>query len=140
MKVLVDTCIWSLALRKKKKPTSNIEVVVEFQELIKEVRVQLIGLIRQEILSGVKSQQQFSKLKKILFAFPDLPLASEDFELAAEYFNILCSKGIQGSNTDLLICAVSTRNNIPIFSTDNDFNYYKKHIPIALHTPRVTKK
>ena len=44
MKVLVDTCIWSLALRRKKQPTSNIEVV-EFQELIEEVRVQLIGPI-----------------------------------------------------------------------------------------------
>jgi len=139
MKVLVDTCIWSLALRRNKQPTSNIEIV-EFQELIEEVRVQLIGPIRQEILSGVKRKQQFSKLKKILSAFPDLSLASEDFELAAEYFNTLSSKGIQGSNTDFLICAVSTRNNMPIFSTDNDFNHYKKHIPIALHTPRVTKK
>jgi len=91
MKVLVDTCIWSLALRRKKQPTSNIEVV-EFQELIEEVRVQLIGPIRQEILSGVKSKQQFSKLKKILSVFPDLPLASEDFELAAEYFNTLRSQ------------------------------------------------
>ena len=140
MKVLVDTCIWSLALRRKKQSTSNIVEVVEFQELIEEVRVQLIGPVRQEILSGVKSRQQFSKLKKILSAFPDLPLASEDFELAAEYFNTLRSKGIQGSNTDFLICAVSTRNNMPIFSNDNDFNDYKKHIPITLHMPRVTKK
>ncbi|MBW1822709.1 MAG: PIN domain-containing protein [Deltaproteobacteria bacterium] len=139
MKVLVDTCIWSLALRRNKQPSSNT-AVVEFQELIEEVRVQLIGPIRQEILSGVKRKQQFSKLKKILSAFPDLPLASEDFELAAEYFNTLRNKGIQGSNTDCLICAVSTRNNMPIFSTDNDFNHYKKHIPIALHSPRVTKK
>ena len=139
MKVLVDTCIWSLALRRKKLSGPNIEVV-EFQELIEEVRVQLIGPIRQEILSGVKRKQQFSELKKILSAFPDLPLASEDFELAAEYFNTLRRKGIQGSNTDFLICAVSTRNNMPIFSTDNDFSHYKKHISITLHTPRVTKK
>ena len=102
MKVLVDTCIWSLALRRKKLSGPNIEVV-EFQELIEEVRVQLIGPIRQEILSGVKRKQQFSELKKILSAFPDLPLASEDFELAAEYFNTLRRKGIQGSNTDFLI-------------------------------------
>ena len=139
MKVLIDTCIWSLALRRNKQTTSNIEVI-EFQDLIEEVRVQLIGPIRQEILSGIKRKQQFSKLKKILSAFPDLPLASEDFELAAEYFNTLRSKGIQGSNTDFLICAVSTRNNMPIFSTDNDFNHYKKHIPITLHAPRATKK
>jgi len=139
MKVLVDTCIWSLALRRNEQPDSNIEVV-EFRELIEEVRVQLIGPIRQELLSGIKRKQQFSKLKKILSAFPDLPLTPEDFELAAEYFNTLRSKGIQGSNTDFLICAVSTRNNMPIFSTDNDFKHYKNHIPIALHAPRVTKK
>ena len=139
MKVLVDTCIWSLPLRRNKQTALTLEVV-EFQELIEEVRVQLIGPIRQEILSGVKRKQQFSKLKKILAAFPDLPLTSKDFELAAEYFNTLRGKGIQGSNTDFLICAVSTRNNIPIFSTDNDFNHYKKHIPIALHMPRVAKK
>jgi len=53
MKVLVDTCIWSLALRRNKQQDFNIEVI-EFKELIEEVRVQIIGPIRQEILSGVK--------------------------------------------------------------------------------------
>ena len=139
MKILVDTCIWSLALRRIKQPRSSIEVI-EFQKLIEEVRVQLIGPIRQEILSGVKKKLQFTNLKKILVSFSDLPLVSEDFELAAEYFNLLRSKGIQGSNTDFLICAVSTRNNMPIFTTDNDFIHYKKHIPITLHVPRLTKK
>ena len=139
MKVLVDTSIWSLALRRNEPLDAHVEVV-ELQELIKEVRVQLIGPIRQEILSGIKGKQQFLKLKKVMAAFPDLPLDSEDFELAAEYFNTLRRQGIQGSNTDLLICAVSIRNNLPIFSNDNDFNHYKKHIPITLHRPRTTKK
>lgn len=139
MKVLVDTCIWSLALRREKQLDSNIDVI-EFQELIKEVRVQIIGPIRQEILSGVKKKSQFTKLKKILAAFPDLNLTSEDFELSAEYFNFLRSKGIQGSNTDFLICAVSTRHSIPIFTTDKDFTFFKKYIPITLHAPRLTKE
>ena len=135
MKVLVDTSIWSLALRRNKQMDARDEIS-ELQELIKEVRVQLIGPIRQEILSGIKEKQQFLKLKKIMAAFPDLPLNSEDFELAAEYFNTLRRQGIQGSNTDFLICAVSARNNLPIFSNDNDFNHYKKHIPIILYVPR----
>ena len=139
MKVLVDTCIWSLALRRNKQPESRIEVI-EFEELIKEVRVQIIGPIRQEILSGVKKKQQFTKLKKILAAFPDLDLTSEDFELAAEYFNLLRSKGIQGSNTDFLICAVSARNSMPIFTLDKDFSHFIKHIPITLFEPRLTKE
>ena len=139
MKILVDTSIWSLAFRRNKQRDSHTEII-ELQELIREVRVQMIGPIRQELLSGIKEKPQFLKLKKILVAFPDLPLDSEDFELAAEYFNTLRRKGIQGSNTDFLICAVSTRNNLPIFSNDDDFNHYKKYIPIVLHTPRTTKK
>ncbi len=139
MKVLVDTCIWSFALRREKQLDLNIEVI-EFQELIKEVRVQIIGPIRQEILSGVKKKSQFTKLKKILAAFPDLDLTSEVFELSAEYFNFLRSKGIQGSNTDFLICAVSTRHNMPIFTTDKDFTLFKEYIPITLHAPRMTKE
>ncbi len=114
-------------------------MVIEFQELIKEIRVQIIGPIRQEVLSGIK-KQPFTKLKKIVAAFPDWDLTSEDFELFAEYFNLLRSKGIQGSNTDFLICAVSTRHNMPIFTTDKDFIFFKKHIPITLHVPRGTKK
>lgn len=137
MKVLVDTCIWSLALRRKNHSTTRIEII-ELHELIKEVRVQLIGPVRQEILSGIKSKQQFSKLKKVLSAFPDLPLSTKDYELAAEYFNTLRSKGIQGSNTDFLICSISSQKDIPIFSTDKDFRHFQKHLPITLYTPRIT--
>ena len=131
MKVLVDTCIWSLALR---KAYSVHEPFVDtFQQLIQDVRVQLIGPIRQEILSGIASKLQFEKLRTYLSAFPDLPLEKSDYELAAEYFNINRSKGIQGSNTDFLICALSFRHKMPIFSCDKDFELYSKNIPIELY-------
>lgn len=137
MKVIIDTCIWSLALRRQKHASINPEAK-ELEELIKEVRTQLIGSVRQEILSGIKEKSQFNRLKKVLRFFPDLPLACEDFELAAEYYNLLRSKGIQGSNTDFLICAISVRYDMPIFTTDNDFYYFKQHIPILIYKPRTT--
>ncbi len=139
MKILVDTSIWSLALRRNKPHHPHAEIN-ELQELIREVRVQMIGPIRQELLSGIKEKTTFLKLKKILAAFPDLPLDSEDFVLAADYFNILRRQGIQGSNTDFLICAISTRHHLPIFTNDHDFRHYQKHIPIILHKPRTTKE
>ena len=130
MKVLVDTCIWSLALRRD--PNDKNPLVFTLKELINDVRVQMIGSIRQEILSGIKSKDQFEQLKSYLSAFPDLPLQTQDYELAAEYFNINRQKGIQGSNTDFLICAVSSRVQIPIFTSDKDFISYKKNVPIVL--------
>jgi len=59
---------------------------------------------------------------------------------SVEKNNLIQSKGIQVSNTDFLICAVSTRYNMPIFTTDKDFTFFKKYIPITLHAPRLTKE
>lgn len=135
MKVLVDTSIWSLALRRR--PAVRDANVAELEELIKELRVQMIGPVRQEILSGIRSKSQFAKLRETLRAFPDLTLTSEDHELAAEYFNAGRRRGIQGSNTDFLICALASRYEMPIFTTDRDFTLFRRHLPIKLHTARA---
>jgi hypothetical protein len=135
MMILVDTCVWSLALRRNE--AAERDLVEELTELVADLRVQLIGPIRQELLSGIKTKKQFSSLKKYLAAFPDLPLDSADFELAAEFFNLGRSKGIQGSNTDYLICAVAHRHRLPIFTTDQDFERYASVLPISLYQPRM---
>lgn len=130
MKVLVDTCIWSLALRRR-EPDGHPAVSL-FAELIRECRVQMIGAIRQEILSGIKGASQFAMLKERLKAFDDLPLQAEDYELAAEFFNVCRARGVQGSNSDFLICAVSVRHELPILTTDKDFSLFREHVPIKL--------
>lgn len=134
MRVLVDTSVWSLALRRN-QPADGPEVP-ELIELIGEVRVQMIGPIRQELLSGIKNQEQFRELCDHLRAFPDLELTPDDYESAAGFFKLCHDKGIQGSNTDFLICAVAARHKIPIFTTDGDFTLFKQHLPITLHCPR----
>ncbi len=134
MKIIIDTCIWSLALRRN-DPKDN-EYVHEFKELIKETRAQLIGPVRQELLSGIKSKKQYNLLKKHLKAFNDIEIKTKDYELAAEYFNSARNNGIQGSNTDFLICAISKRLSMPILTTDKDFDHFKRILPINLHSTR----
>jgi len=134
MKVIVDTCVWSLALR---RDTVNEDpTIVELRNLIEEIRVQFLGPIRQELLSGVKTIKQFNILKLHLEAFEDVKLEAKDYELAAEYFNAARKKGIQGSNTDFLICAISARRKMPILTTDKDFTNFQSAFPVSLHTPR----
>ncbi len=135
MKVLVDTCVWSLSLRRRNN--DNDQYVFEFGELIRELRVQLIGPIRQEILSGVRDSAQFAVLRDHLRAFPDLPLTSGDYELAAEFFNLCRGNGVQGSHIDFLICAVAVRHKLPILTTDSDFTMYSRYIPLTLHPLRM---
>ena len=137
MKVLVDTSIWSLSLRRDSK--KNLNYKTELSELIKEVRVQIIGPIRQEILSGIKSTKQFNDLNKYLSYFPDIEIITKDYEQAAIFFNTCRSKGIQGSNTDFLICSVADNNDLEIFTSDKDFQNYQKFLPIKLYSPRFIK-
>lgn len=133
MKVLVDTSVWSLALRALNKKEKHDSVVQSFSELIREARVEIIGPIRQELLSGIKSDAQFEKLKKYLKPFADLPLLTEDFEKAAAYFNLCRREGVQGSHTDFLICAVAERCHLLIFTLDLDFSLFAKHLPVRLY-------
>ena len=131
MKVIVDTSVWSLALRRGKQDA--LVPVQELRNLIQDHRVQMIGPIRQEILSGIRSESQFKKLRNHLKSFPDLPILTEDYVKAASFFNLCRSKGIQGSNTDFLICAVAVRNKFSIYTTDKDFELFSKHLDVALH-------
>lgn len=131
MKVIVDTCVWSLALRRDR--TGQNETVAELRSLIEDHRVQMLGPIRQEILSGIKKDTQFHTLKKHLAGFPDLPLISDDYETAARYFNLCRKKGIQGSNTDFLICAAAVRVKFDIYTLDRDFVHFGALLPITLY-------
>ena len=108
----------------------------ELRGLILEHRVEIIGPIRQELLSGLREKAQFEKLEKNLEAFPDIPLESADHTTAAKFFNTCRAKGIQGSNTDFLICAVAVRRQIAIYTMDMDFQQFAKHLPIILHETR----
>lgn len=136
MNVVVDTSVWSLALRRQRSVRSP--EVEELVELIREGRATLLGPVRQELLSGVPIPEQYRTLRNYLRAFPDVELESEDYEEAAAFFNRCRSKGVQGSNTDFLICAAATRRRLGILTTDSDFKHYAKLLPIQLHAPRAS--
>ena len=134
MKVLVDTSVWSLVLRRQAGEPGPW--ATELRHLIEEMRVQIIGPIRQEILSGIRIAAQFEILKTRLRGFPDLPLQREDYERGAFFYNLCRARGIQGSNTDFLICAAAERNHLPIFTTDEDFRLFARHLPVKIHKIR----
>ena len=128
--VLVDTCVWSLALRSGTPRETSIAALLT--QIIDENQVKVIGPIRQELLSGYSDKSKYDKLRQKLQYFPNEPVLDTDYECAAEYSNFCRSKGIQGSHTDFLICAVTVRLKFKIFTTDKDFKNYAKHLPIKL--------
>jgi predicted nucleic acid-binding protein len=130
MKVLVDTSVWSLALRRRAPAHPAVD---ELRRLIVTGRAALVGPIRQELLSGIRDDAAFEQLRDRLAAFPDEAVTTSDYERAAQFFNACRANGLQASNTDFLLCAVSVAHQMPILTTDGDFRRYRSVIPLALH-------
>lgn len=133
MKVLIDTSIWSIALRKSVTNTEFKNITMELTHLIKDSRAIMLGVIRQEILSGIKTTSQFEKLKLYLRSFPDLVLEMNDYEVAAAFYNQCRGKGIQGSHIDFLISAVAVNRDLPVFTMDRDFEYFSRCLSLKLY-------
>lgn len=131
MRVIIDTCAWTQFLRRDRPADDPIGT--EVARLIRADVIQLLGPIRQELLSGAHPQDRFNQLKEYLRFHPNLLTDEEDDETAASFYNICRSKGIQGTSTDLLICAVAVRHRMRIFTTDTDFDRFAKFLPIDLH-------
>jgi predicted nucleic acid-binding protein len=133
--VVVDTSVWSLAFRRRSHvvlPPSQAKHVRVLKDLIADARVALLGMVRQEILSGIKGAEQFVRLRDYLQGFPDVPLETSDYEDAAEMWNTCRSHGIAGNPIDLLICSVASRRQWIIYTIDLDFERYAKHLPVKL--------
>jgi predicted nucleic acid-binding protein len=139
VQVLVDTSIWSLALRRSTEQVSDAEneITSNLRDFIQDGRGRLIGAIRQELLSGIRDPAQFGQLKTYLRAFPDEPLSTDDYEEAARWSNQCRSRGIAGSGTDFLICAVAIARGWQIFTRDQDFQSYARVIPLKLFATGV---
>src|SRR4030095_6095444 len=138
MNVLIDTSVFSLGLRRKNESLGTNERLLgaEISELIREGRARMIGLIRQELLSGIKATEQYEKLRVHLRSFPDEVIDTSDYEEAAKAGNRCRAKGVAVSIVDILFCAVAIKRHWAIFTTDPDFSNYAKVLPLRIHTPR----
>lgn len=134
MMVLVDTPVWSIAFRRRSGDLNERQRLLRaaLENLIAEGRVALLGAIRQELLSGIREDRQFQRLRNVLRSFPDIELSVEDYEEAARFGNLCRSAGVTTSPVDLLICAAGSRRDWPILTADQDFSRYGKHLPIRL--------
>jgi predicted nucleic acid-binding protein len=136
MMVLIDTSVWSLALRRSLLDLSEDELRLTggLNQLVRTGRVRLLGAVRQEVLSGIREESQFRRIRTHLRFFEDVVLATEDYEEAAQMSNRCKRSGIASSAVDMLICAVSSLRGWQVFSTDGDFMQYSRVLGLRLHT------
>lgn len=121
MKEIVDTCVWSLSLRRRDKTRINAheqQMLAELRETIQDRRAAIIGPVRQEILSGIRDQVQFAKTEELLEPFRDEEITTADYVQAAHLFNLCQDHGVQCGPVDILLCAVAARLHYGILTYD----------------------
>ena len=94
-----------------------------------------MGAVRQELLSGLREESQFRRLRDYLRDFPDVAVSREDYEEAAGVSNKCRGAGISVTPVDMLICAVAIRHEWEIFTADADLVHYQTVLKIRLLSP-----
>ncbi len=87
-------------------------------------------------MSGLKSVEQYERLRPHLRSFPDEALDTVDYEEAARVGNACRTKGIAVLVVDALLCAAALKRDWMIFTTDPDFRNYSRVLPIKMHSLR----
>jgi predicted nucleic acid-binding protein len=131
MRILVDTSIWSLALRRPSgavnKEAILLKTIIEQGE-----DVYLLGVILQEVLQGIRNSKDFLALKEYFRAFPLIDLTREDYVRAAELKNQLIGKGRPASTIDVLIASTAISHRLHLFTADKHFAQIAEHSELKL--------
>ena len=120
--ILLDTTILSLAYRRHHKVEPEPPAVEILRQMIlDDVPLAVPGIVLQEVLSGVRTEAQFERLKGLLEAFPIITAEPRHHVLAAKIANACRRKGVATSTVDCLIAALATSSDASLFTLDEDF-------------------
>ncbi len=131
MSLLVDTSVWSLALRRDVEQSAP-EVVALRHALLGTDQVFTTGLVLQELLQGFAGPKDRAQLIDRLSALAFLQPVKEDHIEAAEVRNSCRRCGVQVGTIDALLIQLCRRNDLTLLTTDQDFNAATKHVEFRL--------
>ena len=132
--ILLDTSLLSLAFRRRKTATRPLRAVSELERLIREdMPVRVPGIVLQEILSGVRDELQFKRLRGLMEGFAVLAATAADHVEAARIANACRRTGVLVSAIDCLIAAQSLHANARLFAEDRDFEHMQSVCGLHLY-------
>lgn len=131
MNWLIDTCVWSLALRRTIQPNSP-EIQAFHEALMGEGLVFTTGIILQELLQGFDGPKARSLILEhfdgLAFVQPD----RNDHIAAADIRNTCRQHGVQIGTVDALLIRLSQRHELTLLTTDRDFLFARRHLSFPL--------
>lgn len=135
MSLLVDTSVWSLALRRDAEQTAP-EVAALRHALLGADQVFTTGLVLQELLQGFAGPKARAQLVERLSALAFLQPGREDHIEAAEVRNACRRRGVQVGTIDALLIQLCRRHDLVLLTTDQDFHAAARHVEFRLWAAR----
>jgi len=131
MTLLVDTSVWSLALRRDTE-AAEPEVQELKEALFGTEVVVTTGLVLQELLQGFSGPKAQAQIVERFAALPLLQPDREDHIAAAALRNICRQAGVQVGTIDALLAQLCIRHDLTLLTTDKDFTHAAKHCPLRV--------
>jgi predicted nucleic acid-binding protein len=131
MSLLVDTSVWSLALRRDIEATEP-EVEQLKDALSGEELVVTTGLVLQELLQGFSGPKAQVQIIERLAALPLIQPGRDDHIAAAALRNTCRQAGVQIGTIDALFAQLCIRHELTLLTTDNDFRHAAKHCSLRV--------
>ena len=131
MTLLVDTSVWSLALRRDTE-ASEPEVQHLKEALLGADVVVTTGLVLQELLQGFSGAKASAQIIERFAALPLIQPNWADHVAAAELRNACRRAGVQVGTIDALLAQLCLRHELTLLSTDKDFKSVAKHCALRL--------
>lgn len=131
MSLLVDTSVWSLALRRDAHQDAP-EVAALRDALLGADQVFTTGLVLQELLQGFAGPKARSQILERVGALAFVQPDREDHVEAAEVRNACRRRGVQVATIDALLIQLCRRHDLVLLSTDRDFLAAARHVDFRL--------
>lgn len=131
MNLLVDTSVWSLALRRDAPPTGR-EVNSLRRALEGEALVLTTGVILQELLQGIRGPKGREAIVARFVTLPFLVPDRQDHIDAATLHGACRRRGLQVGTIDVLLAQLCLRHELTILTTDRDFESIAAVVPLRV--------
>ncbi|MEJ8858862.1 PIN domain-containing protein [Variovorax robiniae] len=131
MSLLVDTSVWSLALRRD-GDLQTPQVITLRNALLGADQVFSTGLVLQELLQGFAGPKARDSIIERFSALAFIEPDRQDHIEAAEVRNTCRRHGVQIGTIDALLIQLSRRHDLRILSTDKDFQSASRHVEFGL--------
>ena len=131
MSMLVDTSVWSLALRRDAEQSAP-QVAALRTALLGVDQVFTTGLVLQELLQGFAGPKARAQLVERLSALAFLQPDRDDHIEAAEVRNTCRRRGVQVGTIDALLIQLCRRHDLMMLSADQDFQAAARHVEFRL--------